>query len=605
MPAEQAACSSAADTTSSSSFPRRQPYALPANDPSAPLWGFTIVRRRRPRAGERSSVFVYLAPKDQVLRFAAGAIKVLPGTSSKNKPAAAYAQNLDYGTAVKLYNYELGASGIATLETKRKLERVLHTPCLPFRISETRSYRANYYATTVVGVWHTISLAMDGEDDSRTMEAGFPATATISLRDIGELPIRIGVWKSDVRKRSFPTGVFFLVNGQVHGQLGGDFVSRRLKFDYICDDILVSVDCTKINRSIAEDLFMASRDRLRKNEHYDEICRVLREELSGHQGLKDLNAGRRKARIEDVGEASSDITNMISKLIRSDPGLANLFGHGGKIITSVGPGVREPFKGRKFPTYFRLAKEPKSALLRRQCPVNRTVKVEFDTDAENEYFDRASVPGKIQVDPGTDLIEASNLWNGKFSARFRVPWNAQPGDVTRVRFTVSDVERIAKGPFLSEFELVAGPEVSSSKPGRREADNNPRDSFSKSNNDENSPSLRLPTPKGVKKSDWSSDLGIEGPYDSFRVKSSPDGGYDFFVNEDCAWLLTEASKNDPVRVKHWFTWGLALATLGMIRQLKETEKDGVDLEEVGRACDGLARVIIPMFRVLYEHPAPE
>ena len=118
------------------------------------------------------------------------------------------------------------------------------------------------------------------------------------------------------------------------------------------------------------------------------------------------------------------------------------------------------------------------------------------------------------------------------------------------------------------------------------------------------------------KEKWSKELGIEGPYDAFRIKQAPEGGYDFYVNEDCAWLLTELSnkKNDPGQVKHWFTWGLALAALGMIRHLKgtpeedarngsdTTEEGGADLEVVGRACDGLARVIIPMFRVLYDGP---
>ena len=595
---------------------RRQLYASCPSSASAKEWGFTIVRRRRPRSGERSSVFVYLAPEERVLSFNADTIKVLPGESSKHNPATAYAKELNYGTVVKLYNYQWVGRGIATLETRRQLERVLHTPCLPFRISETRSYRANYYATTVSGAWNTISLGVDSEKDSPKMEAGFPAMAKISLREIGDLPIRIGVWKSDVKPRHVPTGVFFLVNGQVHGQFGGDFVSRRLNFDYIRDHILVSVDSTGIERSVAEDLFMASRDRLRKNEHYDEIRGALAQELSNHQGLKDLNAARRKERVENAGDASSDITNLISDQIRSDPGFANLFTHGGKIITSVGPGIGEPFKGRQFPTYFRLAKEPKKGILKKQCPVNRTVKIEFQTDAENEYFNRPADPGEIQIDPGIDLIEASNLWNGTFTARFRVPWKAKPGDVTKVRFAVSDVERIAKGPFVSEFELVAKPEVPKTSPSGTTPDLDLPDSSPDPNRRNSNPSLKPPEPIPVKKDQWSEDLGIKGPYDALRIKSAPDGGYDFHVNMACAWLLTEMSnkKNDPDRVKHWFTWGLTLAALGMIRRMEAksnqgerskidyAEESGPDLDAVGLACDGLARVIIPMFRVLYEGP---
>jgi hypothetical protein len=211
---------------------RRQPYAPAPGDESRDLWGFTIVRRRRPRSGERGSVFVYLAPDGKVPRFAADSLPLLPGKSSKNNPAGAYAEALTYGTCVKLYNYRWNARGIATLEARRHTERALHNPCLPFRISETRDYKANYYATTVVGVWNAISAAKGENEESRTMEPGFPAPATIRLRGIGELPIRIGVWKEDVDTRNFPTGVFFLVTAlstprQSAGPQRGTLTGRR------------------------------------------------------------------------------------------------------------------------------------------------------------------------------------------------------------------------------------------------------------------------------------------------------------------------------------------------------------------------------------------
>ena len=598
---------------------RRQPYALSSVHDCSNPWGFTVVRRRRPFEGERSSVFVYLAPEGNVLRFNAKSIKVLPGDSRKNSPSLPYGLDLDYGTSVKLYNYEWNAKSLATTETRRQLEHYLHNPCLPFRVSETRNYQANYYAATVIGVWNRISMSPDGTEESPNMEDGFPATAQISLRNIGKLPIRIGVWNSKVETKRLPTGVFFLINGQVHGQFGSEFASRRLKFDYIRDHLLVSVDCTRIERSVAEDLFMASRDRLRKNEHYSAIRDVLAQELSSHQGLKDLNAKRQKERVENAGDASSSITNLISELIRSDPGLAHIFGHGGKIITSVGPGFGQPFEGKRFPTFFRLTKEPKKGILSKFCPINRTVKLEFETDAENDYFDRAVSPGEIGVDPSSDLIEASNLWNGKFTVRFRVPWDACPNDVTRVRFSVSDVERQIKGPFISEFELIASPESTSQPSGPQPEIDNPvkhpqSDPFNAN------PSLRLPEPVAIQKHQWCSQLGINGPYDAFRIKSSPDGeGYDFYVNVDCAWLITELSnkKNNPERVRHWFTWGLALAALGMIRNSKNGSledssddsnqiEDGCpNLDSIGRACDGLAQVIVPMFRVLYDGPPSE
>ena len=95
---------------------RRQPHAPAVDgDESASQWGFTVVRRRRPRSGERSSVFVYLAPRGRIPRFLADKLMVLPALeSSKNQPPDPYIRGLDYGTVVKLYNYQWPGRGIAT-----------------------------------------------------------------------------------------------------------------------------------------------------------------------------------------------------------------------------------------------------------------------------------------------------------------------------------------------------------------------------------------------------------------------------------------------------------------------------------------------------------
>ena len=233
--------------------------------------------------------------------------------------------------------------------------------------------------------------------------------------------------------------------------------------------------------------------------------------------------------------------------------MADLFGLGGNLVTSTGPGLGIPFVGRKFPSYFRLAKQPKNGLLTRTCPVNGTVRIEFETDAENGYFDRAADPGEIEVIPSVDLIEASNLWNGRFSVRFRVPWDAEPGDKTEVAFKVTDVERIASGPFVSGFLLEAGPETKPRIRSENDPDAPPRpEPRSRNGGNARDPVLELPDPTPIRRAQWSPEVGIESPYHAFRVKNDGRGGYDFFVNLDCTWLLTEsaAKRNDPERVTH-------------------------------------------------------
>jgi hypothetical protein len=58
------------------------------------------------------------------------------------------------------------------------------------------------------------------------------------------------VFKEDVNPRHFPHGVFFTMNGQVHGELPADFITRSLKFDYLRDNLLVSIDCTAMDNAV-------------------------------------------------------------------------------------------------------------------------------------------------------------------------------------------------------------------------------------------------------------------------------------------------------------------------------------------------------------------
>ena len=96
------------------------------------------------------------------------------------------------------------------------------------------------------------------------------------------------------------------------------------------------------------------------------------------------NAQRRKKRLDETLSKEENATDYLQELLKSDPTLASILGIGGNIISSTGPssdGV--PFNGKKFPSFFQILKEPKSGLSK-TCPLNRTVRVEFETDAAND-----------------------------------------------------------------------------------------------------------------------------------------------------------------------------------------------------------------------------
>src|SRR5690606_14959202 len=134
----------------------------------------------------------------------------------------------------------------------------------------------------------------------------------------------------------------------------------------------------------------------------------LTQELREHDGLKEANARWRQRRRERAAKEPADVDDIFNELVKRDPTLATLLGIGGRIRTGTGPGLTGKFEGKKFPTYFRLTEDSRKNL-QKTCPLNATVRVEFETDVDNSYFQRPDDPGELAVHPSMDLVESSRL----------------------------------------------------------------------------------------------------------------------------------------------------------------------------------------------------
>jgi hypothetical protein len=596
---------------------RRHP-SCPASptDTTKGLWGFTLVRRQKAAPGRKSSMYVFLAPQGKILTFDAPKIMVLPGDSSKNSPAPAYAVPLAHGTCIKLYNYRWKGKSTATTEARFELERYLHSVSIPFRISETRSYSANYYSTTLSGILAQVNET-GGEDEATSkFEKGLgPAYGELNLPGIGHLPYKLFLLKEGFKERNFPHGVFFTLNGQVHGDLPANFVSSTLRFDYLTRSLLISVDCTQMDQAVREDFLMASRDRVRRNEAYDAIYTNLREELREHTGLRMHNALRKKKRLDETLSKEENAADYMQELLKSDPTLASILGIGGNVITTTGPTTDPvPFNGKKFPTFFRIVKEPKDGLIK-SCPLNRTVRLEFETDAVNEYFDRPDCPGSVIFDP-PNLCVSSHLWDGKFTTKFQMPYDANVGDVVDMTITVTDIERDQKAqPFVSQFKIKGVAEAEDlpvPPPGIK-----PPGTKRNDNGKVSSAVLSAPDIREVRRELWTDSQFQFDDYSAVKISHADEGqGYVFFVNMDNRFLINELHKTKDEEsnlVRHWFKYGVVLSALGILKEIERLEEQGglkddedaepLDLDRVGRFAAGLARVVVPMIRALHKGPA--
>lgn len=561
---------------------KRQPNS-PSDGSDKTKWGFTLIRRLYPDDEHPQSMYVYLAPDGRIPRFDADSLPLRPG-----KFPDIYKQPMSAGTCIKVWNYKTqkGLKTIATLDLRYELERFLPEPVLPIRICERRPYRANYYDTTMSGLNAVL------EDKRENLE--FSDSSPMKVKNVGDIKVRVVVIKEmDTANKAdrYPSGMFFVMNGQLHHEENQYFLSRKTKFAYLASSMIVIIDCTDLPPKIREDLFMSSRDRMREIDEKTAIEESVIEYIKDHPAIKQLNAARRQKRLESA-LSEEETAKIIQSLVRSDPTLAHLFGKG-DIIRVPGKEIKiiEPFEGQKFPTYFHLRNEPKGGLVKR-CPINKHCRLEFETDAANGYFDRLDDPGHMEC-RGLPQKLSQNLWNGKATIKFGLPAGASIGDEFKLEVLVYDISR--RDPFKSEFRIHVDPEAPDIEP-------------------------RPPTPPGgatlaampnireVYREKWESEdfNGISA------LKITPSGEdddtLDIAINMDNIYLKNEIAKRkdiDANLLNYWFKWGLVLLSLGMInaekrRNQEENGNDTTQAEEddlygqINRASEGLAITLIPV-----------
>lgn len=378
------------------------------------LWGFTLVRLHiAVTADYKNSWYEYFVDEN-------GNISVFHGSSL---PILPNKESFDSGTYIKLFNYYLPNPSDITLDLWRDLNRGLHYPALPIELHETRKFRGKSPSKILMGNKMRIL-----KDDNKSIEDNCPAIIPIiaELGKFGKRLIEVSVFKEGIRRDEFATptdAIFFTINGQTHATIGRSFLKTKANLHYLADSMLIHVDCTDVETNIREKTFMPSRDRMRDNEVSKGIEYVLAEELSRHEGLRQLNQNRREQQITKNPKDTQFLEGVISKLITKNRDILSYLGLGGAIKDKAEPGP-EPspeFEGKRIPTYLKIKGSD-----RKQIPINSFSRIILETDASNDYFSREIDRGSLIVYP--DVMKSYNLWNGRITVKLVPSKNAKIGD---------------------------------------------------------------------------------------------------------------------------------------------------------------------------------
>jgi len=276
----------------------------------------------------------------------------------------------------------------------------------------------------VVFAISVFSVSCSQDQSSKYVEQLFSFDIT-GNKDIGELKVyctlfkvrndekTVKEYKKTIKDEFFKNNmsVAFSLNGQVHGFYTSEFITRSLKWPLFKSYLLIHVDCTKLSMHYRNNMFMASRDRLKNAKEADAVRQLLADRLR-KSALSDLYKQRKDSFSAETGDAN-DLLKKFSKNLPLNPEMLKLLKHTFKLEElnhskkdetphkdkkKNKPKETEPFISKRYPSIFKIDGKPdKDGKVVKTIPIGGDRIIKFSTDAENEYFDRIRDKGDLRL----------------------------------------------------------------------------------------------------------------------------------------------------------------------------------------------------------------
>ena len=550
----------------------------PKIDDSNNEWGFTLVRRRRPKAGEKSLVYEYFAPDQKIVSFKADNLDILPDSKSGK-----YKNKINYGTLIKLYEYDITDRTLITFDLYYSLNRILFNMPIPVRLVDARNYKGDLTETTLTGMTARIA---NNPDIYNLIEKDFPISEDLKIKGLGTVHVKIWLFK-DGKEEHFlkaSEAIILTINGQAHATYDRRFFTRkRVKKDWIKNSLLVHLDCSDFSKDVREDLFMGSRDRLRTG---DKLSKKLEKELENLLKndvlLKKWNIKRKEEKMKKTLEKKAEETkDLFQELVKKNSEIAILFGQGKKLANPWKIGDNEDqYEGKRFPTYFELI-NPKDG--KKNCPENSYCRVVFETDVENEFLDRANDPGELRIS-NDSLIKSRRLRNGKLTLTV-VPELISLKEGDRITIDV-ELDSFGAAPTFVDSFILNITETDKGKKKKTKT-NKPKD---KNDN------LNLPNISLLEKEDWPEKWSEDS---TILIKES-DKDLDIYINRDNVNLkrTLKTKKLDQSEIELYeerFKIALGLIGFSIYSQLEdEQDKEKV----IQKTTKPISQIILPLIEEL-------
>ncbi len=577
--------------------------------PGQPYWGWTLIRVRAPRRGEELPVAEYFMPYQ----------RVIPKFTEQDVSAFAH-QTLGVvseGTIVKLYEYDIGPNarsvdiGLYNALTVSLIDCALPVYLCDFNadpVNGKGSLRAEGIASRTFSGLNVVLQAerLDSEQpgDSEATEAGKkPITEWVhQVEDIRDEELgRVRIIATGVsRLKDFLSAqlarIFYTINGQTHATERASFINNRVNLPDLRNHVLINVICDEMNKQAMATIFMPDRESRANND----LSRILEqrviEALKGDDKLRAYAAEIRIRRANEQVENREETTRLLRDMVKSEPAIRELFGIGAFLpdIDKI-PGGREPFKGKKFPTFLSpLNLREENGMFIKEIPVNSYRRIECGTDADDDYLTRIDSPGEAWCSlDEKEMPHTVKLRNG--TARFTVypPKTAVPGNGVEVEFGFKDFGRNLEPLKFKVLIRYKEAEETTTNPSGKKRDTK----------DDQRKTIGEPKFTWVSEAEYG-EHNFDGDSGAYVATGETT---EVFVNHDNRHLkaMRVNEKDEAARVlnENVFKLGLGLFALAIHRRAADSAtaeaSSHMDADEVTRlATSGLAPYVVTVIRRL-------
>lgn len=379
-------------------------------------FGFTLIRRHplndEERRRKKNTWYEYLKIGGEI-----------PAFDVEEMDLGLYNRTFKTGTVIKLYSYDLpsGARSVISRDLNQSINEYLFEPALPVYVIDTKERYPNdrNLERELYGLKRRLE-----EDGNKYIEEYF--SEEYADAEMGTIKVTCYVFrprienktakesKETIRREFFKNNmtVLFSINGQVHGHYTSEFVSRSLKMSLLKDYLLIHVDCTSVRLELRNELFMASRDRLKDGEESRKLRHTLAAMLEKGR-LKEIYRYRRVS-ITVESKDTEDLLRNFTKNLPLKNELVQLLNQTFKLdrkkpdsraahkkrSRSQSNGAETPaFKPERFPSFFRVQIKSlgRDGIPVTKIPLGEERTIRFETDVENQYFDRVHEPGELKL----------------------------------------------------------------------------------------------------------------------------------------------------------------------------------------------------------------